>query len=222
MLNVDQQDPVSEIFVLLNYIQNSDYDIVYGMREFRKGALAEKFTSYLFYFLLNKLTGNNTPLKTATIRVMNRKFIDAYNTLTEKSRYIPGLEEWLGFKHGYINTVHQDRKIGKSSYNFTKRLLMAVDSIIGFSDIPLKLIAIFGICVAFVGFILTFYLAITKLFFANYQPGYTSTVSLITFIGGIQILVTGLAALYIGRILKEVQNRPLYIIREKVNFDVPL
>jgi dolichol-phosphate mannosyltransferase len=95
---------------------------------------------------------------------------------------------------------------------------MSIDSIISFSDLPLKLIAMFGIFIALIGFGLTFYLLITKLFFVKYQPGYTSTVSIITFIGGVQIMVIGLAALYIGRILKEVQNRPLYIIREKINF----
>jgi glycosyltransferase involved in cell wall biosynthesis len=218
MLNVDQQEPVSEIFILLNHFKNNDVDIVYGLRGFRNSSWKDKATSYIFNIVLNKLTGNKTPLNIATIRIMNRRFTDAYNSLTEKSRYIPGLEAWLGFKQDYVNVIHQERKNGISSYNFKKRLLMAIDSIISFSDLPLKLIAVFGICIAFVGFGLTFYLFLTKLFFIQYQPGYTSTVSIITFVGGVQIMVTGLAALYIGRILKEVQNRPLYIIREKINF----
>ena len=95
---------------------------------------------------------------------------------------------------------------------------MALDSIISFSDLPLKLIAYFGIAIAIIGFLLNIFLFISKLFFINYKAGYTSTVSIIIFIGGIQILVIGLAALYIGRILKEVQNRPLYIINDKYNF----
>ena len=218
MLNVDQQEPVSEIFVLLNHFKNNDVDIVYGLRGFRNSSFGDKFSSYIFNVVLNKLTGNKTPLNIATIRIMNRRFADAYNSLNEKSRYIPGLEAWLGFKQGYVDIIHKERTKGKSSYNFKKRLLMSIDSIISFSDLPLKLIAMFGIFIALIGFGLTFYLLITKLFFVKYQPGYTSTVSIITFIGGVQIMVIGLAALYIGRILKEVQNRPLYIIREKINF----
>ncbi|MEI6816425.1 MAG: glycosyltransferase family 2 protein [Bacteroidota bacterium] len=218
MLNVDQQEPVSEIFVLLNHFKNNDVDIVYGLREFRNSSMRDKVTSHIFNIVLNKLTGNKTPLNIATIRIMNRRFADAYNSLSEKSRYIPGLEAWLGFKQGYVNIIHKERTKGKSSYNFKKRLLMSIDSIISFSDLPLKLIAMFGISIALIGFGLTFYLFISKLCLVNYQPGYTSTVSIITFIGGVQIMVTGLAALYIGRILKEVQNRPLYIIREKINF----
>jgi glycosyltransferase involved in cell wall biosynthesis len=128
------------------------------------------------------------------------------------------LESWLGFRHGYVHTVHRRRTKGKSSYNFKKRLFMAIESVISFSDLPLRVISIVGIIIAIIGFILISILIISKLFFIDYQPGYTSTVSYITFIGGVQILVIGLAGLYIGRILKEVQNRPLYIIRNKHNF----
>ncbi len=218
MLNVDMQDPPSQIPLLLDYLKNNDVDIVYGSREYRHSSLMDKYTSKLFNILLNKLTGNNTPINVATIRIMNRKFVDAYNSLSEKSRYLPGLEAWLGFKSGYVSTLHQERKRGKSSYTFKKRILMAMDSIISFSDFPLKIIAGFGIVIAMIGFVLNAILIFSKLFFVQYQPGYTSTVSIIVFVGGIQILVTGLAALYIGRILKEVQNRPLYIIRNKFNF----
>lgn len=218
MLNVDMQDPPSQIPILLDYLENNNVDIVFGLRETRYSSISDKYTSLLFNFVLNKLTGNNTPSNVSTIRVMNRKFITAYNSLTEKSRYLPGLENWLGFKHGFVKTVYQDRREGKSSYNFKKRLIMAIDSIISFSDLPLKLIAISGIGIAFLGFFLNLILVLSKLFFTEYKPGFTSTISIITFLGGIQILVTGMGALYIGRILKEVQNRPLYLIRNKSNF----
>jgi dolichol-phosphate mannosyltransferase len=218
MLNADMQDPPDQIPILLQYMDENKLDIVFGLRNFRNDSWIDKISSKAFNFTLNKLTGYETPLNVTTLRIMNRKFVDAYNSLTEKSRYIPGLEAWLGFKHGYTPTNHQKRKQGKSSYNFRKRLLLSINSIISFSDLPLKLIAFFGFAIAFIGFLLNIFLLITKLFFINYQHGYTSTVSIIIFIGGIQILVIGLAALYIGRILKEVQNRPLYLINEKYNF----
>ena len=218
MLNVDMQDPPNQILILLEHMKNNKLDIVYGLRSYRDDSWLSKISSKLFNYVLNKLTGYDSPLNVTTLRVMNRKFVDAYNSLTEKSRYIPGLESWLGFKHGYVPTTHQKRSMGKSSYNFRKRLFMALNSIISFSDLPLKLISYFGIAIAFVGFLLNIFLLVSKLFFINYRAGYTSTVSIIIFIGGIQILVTGLAALYIGRILKEVQNRPLFVINEKYNF----
>jgi glycosyltransferase involved in cell wall biosynthesis len=217
MLNVDQQEPPSQLPILLDYLINNNFDIVYGTYEERKTSILNKITSKLFSILLNYLTQNNTPSNVTTSRVMNRNFVNAYNQLTEKSRYLPGLEAWLGFKHGYTPIIHTDRKIGKSSYNFKKRILMALDTIVSFSDFPLKLIVGIGILFAFIGFTLTFLLLISKIFITDYQPGYTSTVSLITFLGGIQIMVVGFASIYIGKILKEVQNRPLYIINKTYN-----
>lgn len=218
MLNVDQQEPPSQLPILIDYLIKNNFDIVFGTFEERKTSFLNKITSKLFSIILNYLTQNNTPSNVTTSRVMNRKFVNAYNSLTEKSRYLPGLETWLGFKHGFTPILHTERKIGKSSYNFKKRILMALDTIVSFSDFPLKLIVGIGIFVALIGFGLTFFLLISKTFIKDYQPGYTSTVSLITFLGGIQIMVIGFAAMYIGRILKEVQNRPLYIINETYNF----
>ncbi|WP_329806816.1 glycosyltransferase family 2 protein [Flavobacterium facile] len=218
MLNVDQQEPPSQLPILIDYLIKNNFDIVFGTFEERKTSFLNKTTSKLFSIILNYLTQNNTPSNVTTSRVMNRKFVNAYNQLTEKSRYLPGLETWLGFKHGFTPIIHTERKIGKSSYNFKKRILMALDTIVSFSDFPLKLIVGIGIFVALIGFGLTFFLLISKTFITDYQPGYTSTVSLITFLGGIQIMVIGFASIYIGRILKEVQNRPLYIINETYNF----
>ena len=218
MLNVDMQEPPSEIPKLLNFIKEKKFDIVYGLSDERKTSFVNRITSKAFVFTLNYLTNSKMPLNVTTLRIMNRKFVDTYNSLSEKSRYIPGLETWLGFKHGYLPILHRGRVIGKSAYNFSKRLKMAVESIISFSDFPLRLIAGFGFIIALIGFLLSAFLIASKLFLVNFQPGYTTTVSLITFIGGIQIMVIGFASLYIGRILKEVQNRPLYIINEKFNF----
>lgn len=218
MLNVDQQEPPSQLPILIDYLITNNFDIVFGTFKERKTSFLNRTTSKLFSIMLNYLTQNNTPSNVTTSRVMNRKFVNAYNQLSEKSRYLPGLETWLGFKHGFTPIIHTERKIGKSSYNFKKRILMALDTIVSFSDFPLKLIVGIGIFVGLIGFGLTFFLLISKTFITDYQPGYTTTVSLITFLGGIQIMVIGFAAIYIGRILKEVQNRPLYIINETYNF----
>src|SRR6185312_6204140 len=129
MLNVDMQEPPSEIPKLLEFLIERNFDIVYGLAEQRKTSLMNQITSKSFAFVLNFLTKSNMPLNVTTLRVMNRKFVNTYNSLTEKSRYIPGLETWIGFKHGYLPIIHKEREVGKSSYNFKKRLLMAIDSI---------------------------------------------------------------------------------------------
>ena len=218
MINVDQQDPPEEIITLLPYILKSDYDIVYGMRQNRRDSYFKRLSSSLFNIFLNKLTGYEIPLNVATIRIMSRNFIDNYNQLTEKSRYLPGLENWLGFPKIYVPTNHKARKDNLSSYNFKKRLLMAIESIVSFSDLPLRWIAALGFIFSIIGFLSLIVLVYLKLFLVNYQSGYTSIVSLIVFMGGIQMIVIGVSSIYIGRILREVQNRPLYIIKNTKNF----
>jgi dolichol-phosphate mannosyltransferase len=218
MLNADMQEHPSEITKFLHRLERGGVDIVYGLRDSRKGKIGERLTSALFNRILNLLTGQSTPINVAPIRFMSRKFIDAYNSLNEKSRYLPGLESWLGFEKDYVDVSHQKRTKGKSSYNFVSRSKMAISTILSFSAIPLKFISLVGILVAIIGAIMAGYLVVSKLFFVDYQAGFTSTIVLGTLLSGLQISVIGLSALYIGRILTEVQNRPLYIIKEKINF----
>lgn len=219
MLNVDMQEHPDQIPLLLRHIESSDCDIVFGTRTHRAGSTVDNLSSRLFAIVLNKLTGYEVPLNTATLRVMNRRFVNAYNSLSETSRYLPGLESWLGFKRGYVDITHRARQRGKSSYNFSRRLLMAADAIISFSDLPLKIAVVFGFIVVFLSLLLALLLAIQKLVFVDVQLGYTSTVCLIVFLGGVQMSVIGLASLYIGRILREVQHRPLYVVRNTVNLE---
>jgi dolichol-phosphate mannosyltransferase len=215
MLNVDQEDPPSELPKLIDeLVKHEEYDIVGGLIEKRAVSLLTRMTSYVFHVLLNRLTGFDSPTNASTALVMRRRALDRYNSLEERSRYIPGLEMWLGFRYGRIPVVHQPRSAGKSSYDFRRRLRMAIASVISFSDFPLRLAVKFGMLVAAAGVLLVLALVIDRLFFQAYLPGYLSTIAAIVFIGGVQIMVTGVASLYVGRILAEVQRRPLFVVRE--------
>jgi len=218
MLNADQQDPPDQIPVLLRALEQGEGDIVYGLRERSAEAWSRRLTSILFNQFLSLLTGYRVPDNVSTLRVMNRRFLEAYLRFEEKSRFLPGLENWLGFAARYVPIAHRPRRQGRSSYNFRRRLGMALEAVVSFSDLPLRIVASVGMLIALVGFALNLVLIIQRLFFVNFQPGFTATVSLIVFFGGLQILVMGLASIYIGRVLKEVQNRPLYIIKEKTGF----
>ncbi len=227
MINVDQEDPPSQLPLLLDAIRKGDVDIVGGRHQGRPVSLVNRVTSHLFVTTMNRLTGYDTPINATTMRVMTRRAVDLYNSLTEKSRYIPGLEGWLGMRYGWVSTRQQPRKAGKSSYNFRRRLRMAYSSIISFSDFPLRLAVKFGMLVAAAGILLGVLLIIQKLTTASVLLGYTSTFVMIVFLGGVQIAVTGVASLYIGRILAEVQHRPLFVVRETYggalrSFDEPV
>jgi dolichol-phosphate mannosyltransferase len=214
MLNVDQEDPPRELPKLLDAIQGSDYDIIGGLYERRSVPFFSAVTSRLFHITLNLLTGYATPSNSSTMRIMTRRAVESYNALTEKNRYIPGLEGWLGLRYGRVRVEHQKRKVGKSSYNFGRRLGMAIASVISFSDFPLRLAVKAGLLMAAVGVLLALAVVADMLFVRPHLPGYTSTISVIAVFSGVQLTVTGIASLYIGRILGEVQRRPLFIVRE--------
>jgi len=225
-LNVDMEEPPACLPDLLDALKQGGYDIVGGHHKGRPVRWSTRVTSYVFVKVMNRLTGQNTPVNATTVRIMTRRAVDVYNGLTEKSRYIPGLEGWLGMKYVRVPIEQQPRKAGKSSYNFRRRLRMAYSSVISFSDFPLRLAVKFGMLVAGVGMLLGLGLILQKLFGSTVLPGYTSTFVLIVFLGGVQIAVTGVASLYIGRILAEVQQRPLFVVRETVGnlraFDEPI
>jgi glycosyltransferase involved in cell wall biosynthesis len=218
MLNVDQQDPPEELITLIRYAEANDCDIVHGTSDSRYASLGNRITSSLFNLLLNKLTGYNLPLNTCTARVLKRPVVDVFNGLAERQRYIPGLESWMGFRHAYVPIRTQMRSVGRSSYNFRRRLSLALEAVISFSDIPLRVGVVLGALFALGGLVMGVALIVQKIWFLNLAPGYTSTVVLLVFFGGMQLLFAGLMSLYIGRILTEVQRRPLYIVRRSSDY----
>jgi dolichol-phosphate mannosyltransferase len=217
LINVDMQDPPDQIPLLLDYLRDSECDLVIGMRPARKDGWIAHAGSRLFFAAMSYLANSRRPTNLAVLRVMTRRFLDAYNRFSEQGPYVNGLEEWLGFQEGYVAISHHPRASGKSSYTLLKRLRLAFDAILSFSDLPLKLAAGFGLVCSVVGFALCSSLIVAKLLSSAFQPGFTSTISVVVFLGGIQILSIGLLSLYVGRILREVQNRPRYIIKSATN-----
>src|ERR1700733_10563963 len=220
MINADQQDPPDQIGPLLDAMRAGGCDIAVGLRSQRTESLLNSFTSRAFHAAMNLLTGAKTPVNAATLRIMSRQFVDAYNRLSEKTPYIPGLENWLGFRRVYVPIRHQARTSGKSTYSFRKRWRLAVESIIGFSDLPLRIAATLGFAITSIGMLLSLGLVIQKLFFTRFAPGYTSTITIVVFLGGLNLMFLGLVSLYVGRILREVQGRPQYIIKSYEGFQL--
>ncbi len=214
-MNVDMQDPPLEIPKLLDTMKEGGYDLVVGQYSTRMSSFMNRTTAHIYYLLFRLLTGFEAPQNTSALRAMNRRFVDAYNALTEKSRFPQGLDQWLGFRHKYVEIEHRERVDKRSSYNFWSRSRLAVNGILYFSDRPLQLVATVGFVLALLGIGLAGYITAEKLFGMDYLPGYASLASLGLIAFGVQLGCTGLVGLYIAKIFKEVQNRPLYVIREK-------
>jgi dolichol-phosphate mannosyltransferase len=163
-LNVDMEEPPRFLPDLLDALKQGDHDIAGGRHQGRPVGFTTRITSYLFTVVMNRLTGYRTPVDATTMRIMTRRSVDMYNGLTEKSRYIPGLESWLGLRYTRVPIEQQPRKAGKSSYNFRRRLRMAYSSVISFSDFPLRLAVKFGMLVASVGMLLAVGLILQEVF----------------------------------------------------------
>jgi glycosyltransferase involved in cell wall biosynthesis len=218
-LNVDMQDPPYEIPKLLEYLDSdSDTDMVVGLQNKRKGKALDKITGFLFFKFFNYFTGSKVPQYTSSLRVMNRTFVNAIISTNDKTPFLQGLENWVGFNTSYVKINHHKRSDNQSSYNLKKRIKLAIDAAISFSDRPLKLACSFGFFSCLLSLILFVCLTITKFVNPEIEPGFTATACLILFIFGIQIFVTGLCGIYIGKILLQTQNRPVFIIREMINF----
>lgn len=212
-MNVDMQDPPSEIPKLLRVLEQEDVDLVVGQYTTRNSPLLNRLTAHVYFRMFKLMTGFDTPQNTSPLRAMSRRFVGAYNALTEKSRFPQGLDQWLGFRHRYVEIEHRERVDKRSSYNLWSRLKLAANGILYFSDRPLQLMASAGFVLALVGVCLGGYVVTERLFGGNFLPGYASLVSIALLAFGIQLGCTGLVGLYIAKIFKEVQNRPLYVIR---------
>lgn len=217
-LNVDMQDPPSEIPTVLEALRGGDADIVVGLQKERRSKKSDLVTSRLFFLFFNWLVGSDIPQNTATLRVMRRRYVDAITQAGDKAPFLQGLENWVGFKTLYVPTNHQERIDKKSSYTFFKRLALALNAAISFSDRPLKIVVSLGFVVAAVGFAAMAYLVAAKFISPDIRPGFTSTLAVLLFLSGVQISVVGLCGIYIGKVLVHVQNRPLFVVRERVNF----
>ena len=213
MLNVDMQDPPAEIPKLLEKMREEDADIAIGMRQSRQDPFLVKLGSTVFHVLLNSLTKSNVPLTASSLRVMNRRFLNAFLSFGERNPYIPGLEMWLGFRRIYVPITHQARREGKSSYTFRSRLRLAYNFVVSFSDYPLKLMTNAGLISVGLGLLWGGYTIWVRLTNPAIQMGFASLLSAIIVFGGLNLVGLGLASLYIGRILSEVQRRPAYVVR---------
>ena len=215
-LNVDMQDPPHEIPKLLAIIENEAVDLVVGIQQERQSKWLDKVTARVFFVVFNWLTSQSIPFNTSTLRVMSRRFVDLYKRVNDKQPFMQGLETWFGFEHRYVVIDHQARVDKRSSYTFGKRLALAIDAAISFSDKPLRVSVVIGGSLASLGVIAIACLILWIVIFGGRVPGYGSLILAVTFFSGLQIMLIGLAGLYVGKVLLQVQDRPTYVIRQKI------
>lgn len=218
VMDCDLQDRPEEIPNLYKKAQEG-FDIVYARRALRKDGLLKKASSRWFHKVFNWMSGLKSDSTIANFGIYKRCVIDEFNKMPEKARSFPSLVQYLGFKDVAINVQHDERAVGKSSYNFYKLFKLAFDVIVSNSNKPLRIAVGLGFGMAVLSFLLALYNIVAKWMGIIRVPGYTTTVFSIWFVGGLLLGVMGISGLYIGKIFDQVKGRQLFIVRDKLNLE---
>ncbi len=225
LIDSDLQDPPGIIPQMLEKWREG-YQIVYGVRSKRASEPAlKKLSSWLFYRLLRRLAKIDIPADTGDFRLIDRKVVDAFNALPEKSRFVRGMIAWTGFKSTGVPFQRAARFAGKTKYNYLKLVRLATDSLTGFTTTPLKIATWLGLLVSAAALVWIIVVICQFFFWHDEQggpyrpPGFTFLYIAILLFGGVQIFLMGLIGEYLARTYEQVQSRPLYIVESLVNFD---
>ena len=215
LIDADLQDP-PELIPKLVAKWREGFEVVYAVRAKREGESWFKLaTASLFYRLLYRITDVDIPLDTGDFRLMDRRVVDAVESMREQHRFLRGMVSWVGFRQTGVEYERSKRFSGTTKYPFRKMLRFAWDGITGFSYLPLQLATYLGFGVAALtalAILVVIYLRV----FMDQQPleGQATTLVMVLFLGGVQLISLGIIGEYLGRIYNEVKGRPLYIVRD--------
>lgn len=218
VIDVDLQDPPDLIGKMYAKLQEG-YEVVYAKRRSRKGeTLIKRFVSYIGYKVISKLSEIPIPRDTGDFRVMTRRVIEELRNLNESHGFLRGLVAYVGFRQAFVEYDRDERLSGQGNYNrFTGSLKIGLNGLISFSSRPLQMMSVAGAVVAGFSFLLGAWYVLQRLIGIELTPGLPTTVLVVTFFSGVQLLSLGLMGEYIGRIYDEVKRRPMFIIDRKIN-----
>ena len=219
VIDSDLQDPPEVIPRMIDEWKRG-YQVVFGVRGEREGETAFKLaTASVFYRLIRKITNVDIPLDAGDFRLMDRRVVDALNSMREQKRFMRGLSVWVGFRQIGVTYKRDARKAGETKYPLKKMIRFALDGITAFSYLPLQLATFMGFLIAglsVIGMIVAILLRLSNI---HALEGQTTTLVTVLFLGGVQLIFLGVLGEYLGRIYDEVKRRPLYIVAETLGFE---
>lgn len=212
IIDADLQDPPELIPDMLKYWEEG-YDDVYAKRKSRKGeSFVKKFTSKMYYKTLQSITNIEIQKDTGDFRLLDRRCVEALKAIRESQRYTKGLFSWIGYHKKEILFDREPRAAGQTKWNYGKLINLSIDGLTSFTTAPLRWSAIIGLLISLAGFIYMLVIIFKTLFYGVDVPGYSSTMVVILFLGGIQLIFLGVIGEYLGRAFYETKGRPLYFI----------
>ncbi|MFN0195619.1 MAG: glycosyltransferase family 2 protein [Planctomycetaceae bacterium] len=225
VMDADLQDPPEELVRFLDKWREG-YQVVYAIRTKRKENIFKRTAYALFYRLLKRLSSIDVPLDAGDFCVMDRAVVNVLAAIPEKTRFVRGLRSWAGFRQIGVAYERQARHAGEVKYTFSKLMQLAINGILSFSNAPLRLASwlgflFCGLSIGLIVFLVAWWA--TDLTFLGMHPrnsaGWTSLVSLILFVSGLNMLMIGVVGEYLARVFDEVKGRPPWVIADAIGFD---
>ena len=213
VMDGDLQDPPE---VLPEFIAKwrEGYEVVYAVREQRKEGPLKRAAYNLFYRLLRRVSQIDIPLDAGDFCIMDRRVVDLLSGMPERNRFVRGIRSWVGLSQTGLAYERHARHAGRPKYTFTRLVYLALDGLVSFSFLPLRLISMAGLAVSLLSFGLAVMYFVQALTVGLYPPGFATLTVAIFFLSGIQLITIGVIGEYVGRIFEEVKARPLYVVRK--------
>lgn len=215
VMDADLQDPPE---VLEQFIKGwrQGHDVVYAVREHRKEGWIKRTCYALFYRLLQRVANIEIPLDAGDFCIMDRRVVDLLVSMPERNRFVRGIRSWVGLDQVGLRYERQARYAGKTKYSYYRLLTLALDGLVSFSFVPLRVISGIGMVVSLVSIVLAVVYAVQKLTIGLSPPGFPTTIVAIFFLAGIQLITIGVIGEYVGRIFEEVERRPMYVVQRVI------
>ena len=211
-IDVDLQDP-PELIPKFVEKWREGYDVVYGVRERRdEDSIAKRATADIFYRVFNSISPTHIPDNAGDFRLMDERVVAVLRTLPERNRFMKGLFSWVGFNSIGVPYSRPARVAGETKWNFRKLWNFALDGIFSFSTVPLRIWSYIGVTISLLSFLYAIFIVGRVLLLGKDLPGYASLVTIVLFLGGIQLISLGIIGEYIGRLFLEAKQRPVYVV----------
>ena len=221
-MDVDMQDP-PEVLPEMVAKWRAGHEMVFGVRRSRaEDSFAKRVTAGLFYRAHNMVSADKIPENAGDFRLMDRKVVNVIRAMPERNRFMKGLFAWAGFRQASVEYDRAERETGTTKFNYWKLWTLALDGITSASTVPLRIWSYIGAIVALFAMGYAGLIAVQTIIFGNSVPGYASIMTSVLFLGGVQLISLGVLGEYVGRILTETKQRPLYVVRDTVGIESEL
>jgi glycosyltransferase involved in cell wall biosynthesis len=216
VMDADLQDPPE---VLPQFIAKwrEGHDVVYAIRTQRKESWPKRAAYAAFYRLLKRVANIDIPLDAGDFCIMDRRVVDLLVGMPERNRFVRGIRSWIGLDQVGLAYERHARHAGRPKFTLTRLFYLALDGLVSFSYLPLRLITMLGFGVSLVSILLALFYAVKKLTVGLNPPGFATLIVAIFFLAGMQLITIGVIGEYIGRIFEEVKRRPLYVVRNIID-----